>query len=145
MSAPASLRAGEHWLDPQVLLLGTLDPADAEQLAGRVAAAAGARWVVVDVAGVAGPAEAVAPLVAAARAAHARGAELVVTGAAADVAARLDASGLVQLASVDEVVMLLKEARPRTGRARREPVAAAMLPPLDPPWPIAHCRPMGRR
>src|SRR5215218_10839312 len=138
MSAPASLRAGEHWLDPQVLVIGTLDPAAADELAGRVAAAADARWVVVDVAGVAVPVDAVAPLVAAARAAHARGAELVVTGAAADVAATLDAAGLVQLASVEEVVMLLKEARPRTGRARREPVAAAMLPPLDRSWPNAH-------
>ncbi|HWT22232.1 MAG TPA: hypothetical protein VN213_01880, partial [Solirubrobacteraceae bacterium] len=80
MHSPRSLR--EEWLDPAVVRLrpaAPLDPAALGELRERIAAgaAAGARWVVVDLAGIAVAGDDVAEgLVAEARALRARRGEL---------------------------------------------------------------------
>ncbi len=136
-AAAGALAVRAERLDPLVQLLeagGTLGAATAGELAGRIEAAAdtGVRWLVLDLAGIADVAEeALPPLLGAARALHARAAELVVCGAAPGVAVRLAAHGLVVLPSLDRVLMLLKAppgARPRS----KEQLEALALPRLDP-------------
>jgi anti-anti-sigma regulatory factor len=145
---PGALAIREQRLDDAVLLLdvgGTLDEETLGDLTERVdAALAGdVRWLVVDLAHAVSVADAALDaLVAAARRLRARKGELIVAGAPAPAGQRLverDAvNGPAQVASVDEVVMLLKRLGAPTSGRRPEPrarqrIAALTLPRLEPP------------
>jgi hypothetical protein len=139
MSTPGSLRdtVRQERLDPlvhHVEVRGGLSAEALGALAGQLEALAGTgvRWLVLDLGARADvPAAAVPALRAASRAMHAQGGELVVVGAAPGAAVRLSEAGLVQLASLDEVLMLLKS--PPESRSRgRQPPGALDLPRLDP-------------
>jgi anti-anti-sigma regulatory factor len=116
---------------------GALEPDAAGELTRRIGAAqdAGARWVVVDVAGAAVAEGVLAALAGAARAVRSRKGELIVTGAPAEVARALAdvpaGQAPLQAAGVDEAIMILK-AGPRQPRAKQR-IAALMLPRLEPP------------
>ena len=94
---------------------GTLDAETVSQLAAPIdaALAGGVRWLIFDIAEAVSVAdEAIAALVAAARELRSRKGELIVAGAAPDVAQRLAAVEVAhrpaQAASVDQAIMILK-------------------------------------
>ena len=144
---PGALTVREQRLDDVVQQLdvrGTLDAATVGQLAGPIdaALAGGVRWLIVDIAGTVSVAdEAIAALVAAARELRSRKGELIVAGAAPDVAQRLAAVEVAhrpaQAASVDQAVMILKMLRPKTGVGSAQPrakqrITSLTLPRIEP-------------
>jgi hypothetical protein len=133
MFVPRSLRGlglREAWLDPAVLLLEVRGEARPDELAERVTAAAGVRWLVLDLAGATEvPADLPGALLGPARALRAAGGELVLTGAPPP----LGWDGFVRLRSVDEVLALLKPPRPGARPRARERVEALRLPRVDDP------------
>jgi len=144
---PGALTVREQRLDDAVLQLdvrGTLDAGTVGQLAAPVdaALAGGVRWLIVDVADVQAVAdEAVAALVAAARELRSRNGELIVAGAADELAQRLAAVEVAhrpaQAASVDQAIMILKMLRPKTGMGKPQPrakqrITSLTLPRIEP-------------
>ena len=142
--APGSLLVRDQRLDPvvhQLELRGTLDAATLPKLSAAMdgALAAGARWLIVDLAAVPVTDDAArAALIDAAMALRLRRGELVVAGAPATLAAALAADAAhapAQAASVDQAVMILKLLRPRTGRPpsrARQRVTSLTLPRIEP-------------
>ena len=145
---PGALTVREQRLDDVVQQLevrGTLDAGTVGQLAAPIDAAlsGGVRWLIVDIAEAVSVAdEALAALVAAARELRSRKGELIVAGAAPDVAQRLAAVEVAhrpaQAASVDQAIMILKMLRPKTGVQRpaqraRQRITSLTLPRIEPP------------
>ena len=144
---PGALIVREQRLDAVVHQLdvrGTLVPETLGDLARRIdaALAAGVRWLIVDIADTVSVAdEALAALVAAARELRSRKGELIVAGAAGDVAQRLAALEVAhrpaQAANVDQAIMILKMLRPKTKLSRpgdraRQRVTSLTLPRIEP-------------
>jgi anti-anti-sigma regulatory factor len=144
---PGSLAVREQRIDDAVRQLdvrGTLDASTVGALAAPIdaALAAGVRWLIVDIAETQTVAdEAIAAIVAAARALRSRKGELIVAGASADVAQRLAAIEVAhrpaQAASVDQAIMILKMLRPKTGSGRPQPrakqrITSLTLPRIEP-------------
>jgi len=129
-----------HQLDVR----GTLDATTMGELSRRIDAALsiGVRWLIVDIAAATTVAdEALTALVGAARELRARKGELIVAGAAGDVAERL--AGLevahrpAQAATVDQAIMILKLLRPKTDIHRPQPrakqrITSLTLPRIEP-------------
>ena len=122
-------------------LRGTVGAATAPELTRRAEAALeeGVRWLIADLTDVVEVDETgLAALLAAARALRSGQGELIVAGAARDLAARLAAVAVAQrpvlAATVDEVLVALKLLGPRTEpRPPGQPLIAAVLPRLLPP------------
>jgi anti-anti-sigma regulatory factor len=144
---PGALTVREQRLDDVVQQLevrGTLDAATVGQLAAPIdaALAGGVRWLIVDIAEAVSVAdEALGALVAAARELRSRKGELIVAGAATDVAQRLAAVEVAhrpaQAASVDQAIMILKMLRPKTGMGSPQPrakqrITSLTLPRIEP-------------
>ena len=144
---PGDIAVREQRLDDVVHQLdvrGTLDAATVGELARRIdaALAAGVRWLIVDIAEAVTVAdEAIAALVTAARELRSRKGELILAGAAPDVAQRLAAIEVAhrpaQAASVDQAIMILKMLRPKTGANRPQPrakqrITSLTLPRIEP-------------
>ena len=144
---PGALTVREQRLDAVVHQLdvrGTLDEATVGELTRRVdaALAGGVRWLIVDLAGAVTVAEqALGALVTAARELRSRKGELIVAGAAPDVAQRLAAVEVAhrpaQAASVDQAIMILKMLRPKTGMGSPQPrakqrITSLTLPRIEP-------------
>ena len=144
---PGALSVREQRLDDVVHQLdvrGTLDAATVGELARRVdaALAGGVRWLIVDIAETVTVAdEALAALVTAARELRSRKGELIVAGAAHEVAERLAAYDAAhqpaQAASVDQAIMILKLLRPKTDIRRVQPrgkqrITSLTLPRIEP-------------
>ena len=142
---PGALTVREQRLDDVVHQLdvrGTLDAATVGALAAPIdaALAGGVRWLIVDIAEAVTVAdEAIAALVTAARELRSRKGELILAGAAPDVAQRLAAIEVAhrpaQAASVDQAIMILKMLRPKTGmkpaRAKQR-ITSLTLPRIEP-------------
>ncbi len=144
---PGALTVTDQRLDDVVHQLdvrGTLDAGTVGQLAAPIdaALAGGVRWLIVDIAEAVSVAdEALAALVAAARELRSRKGELIVAGAAPDVAQRLAAIEVAhrpaQAASVDQAIMILKMLRPKTGMGSPQPrakqrITSLTLPRIEP-------------
>ncbi|HZB77188.1 MAG TPA: STAS domain-containing protein [Solirubrobacteraceae bacterium] len=144
---PGALTVREQRLDTvvhQLEVRGTLDEATVGELARRVdaALAGGVRWLIVDLAGAVTVAdEALTALVTAARELRSRKGELIVAGAAHDVAERLAAHDAAhqpaQAATVDQAIMILKMLRPKTEIRRPQPrgkqrITSLTLPRIEP-------------
>jgi anti-anti-sigma regulatory factor len=144
---PGSLAVREHRLDEvvhQIEVRGTLSEANAPEMARRIdaALAGGVRWLIVDLAEAVDVAEpALRALVATARALRSRRGELIVAGAAQDVAVRLGAYEHAHrpalAANVDQAVMILKMLRPKTDIRRPQPrgkqrITSLTLPRIEP-------------
>jgi anti-anti-sigma regulatory factor len=145
---PGALAVREQRLDDvvhQLELRGTLNAETLGELARRVdtALAAGVRWLIVDLEGTTEVADAALhALVAAARELRSRKGELIVAGAAPDVAQRLAAFEVAhrpaQAANVDQAVMILKMLRPKTGMGAAQPprakqrITSLTLPRIEP-------------
>ena len=144
---PGAVAVREQRLDPVVCQLevrGTLDATTLPEVAQRIngALAGGVRWLIVDLAGAQTVADAaLAALVTTGRELRSRKGELIVAGAAADVAERLGAFPVAyrpaQAASVDQAVMILKLLRPKTGMAPAPPrakqrITSLTLPRIEP-------------
>ena len=144
---PGALTIREQRLDDVVHQLdvrGTLDAATVGALAAPIdaALAGGVRWLIVDIAEAVTVAdEAIAALVTAARELRSRKGELILAGAAPDVAQRLAAIEVAhrpaQAASVDQAIMILKMLRPKTGANRPQPrakqrITSLTLPRIEP-------------
>ncbi len=144
---PGALAVREQRLDDvvhQLEVRGTLDASTLGELGGRIdaALAGGVRWLIVDIAGaVAISDEALAALVRAARELRSRKGELIVAGAAPEVAEKLAAVEVAhrpaQAASVDQAIMILKMLRPKTGIGSPQPrakqrITSLTLPRIEP-------------
>ncbi len=144
---PGAVAVREQRLDAvvhQLEVRGTLDAATLPELARPIdaALAGGVRWLIVDLAGTQSVADAaLAALVTAGRELRSRKGELIVAGAAPDVAERLGAFPVAyrpaQAASVDQAVMILKLLRPRTGMPPGQPrakqrISSLTLPRIEP-------------
>jgi anti-anti-sigma regulatory factor len=144
---PGALTVREQRLDDVVHQLdvrGTLDAQTVGELARRIdaALAAGVRWLIVDIAEtVAVSDQALDALVKAARELRSRKGELIVAGAAGEVAQRLAGFDVAhrpaQAANVDQAVMILKMLRPKTDISRPQPrakqrITSLTLPRIEP-------------
>ena len=144
---PGALTVREQRLDDVVHQLdvrGTLDADTVGTLAAPIdaALAGGVRWLIVDIAeAVPASDEAIAALVKAARELRSRKGELIVAGAAPDVAQRLAAIEVhhrpAQAANVDQAIMILKMLRPKTDIQRPQPrgkqrITSLTLPRIEP-------------
>jgi anti-anti-sigma regulatory factor len=144
---PGALTVSEQRLDDVVHQLdvrGTLDAATVGELARRIdaALAAGVRWLIVDIAETVAVADqALEALVKAARELRSRNGELIVAGAAGDVAQRLAGFDVAhrpaQAANVDQAIMILKMLRPKTDIQRQQPrakqrITSLTLPRIEP-------------
>jgi anti-anti-sigma regulatory factor len=142
---PGALTVRGQRLDDVVVQLdvrGTLDASTVGQLAAPIdaALAGGVRWLIVDIAEAVSVAdEALTALVTAARELRSRKGELIVAGAAPDVAQRLAgvevAHRPAQAASVDQAIMILKMLRPKTGQAQpraKQRITSLTLPRIEP-------------
>jgi anti-anti-sigma regulatory factor len=144
---PGALTVREQRLDTvvhQLEVRGTLDEATVGELTRRVdaALAGGVRWLIVDLAGAVTVAEqALGALVTAARELRSRKGELIVAGAAHEVAERLAAYDAAhqpaQAASVDQAIMILKMLRPKTDIRRpqsrgKQRITSLTLPRIEP-------------
>ncbi len=145
--APGALAVREQRLDDVVHaieLRGTLDEANAPEMARRVDAAlsGGVRWLIVDLAQAVDAADAALDaLLGAARELRTRRGELIVAGAAPEVAARLGADHAghrpALAANVDQAIMILKMLRPKTDIRRppqraRQRITSLTLPRIEP-------------
>ena len=128
----------------QLEVAGTLGAENVAQVARRIdaALAGGVRWLIVDLSGASPVADPMlAALVATAQALRSRRGELIVAGAAPDVAERLGAYDVAHrpalAANVDQAIMILKMLRPKTklqrpeGRARQK-ITSLTLPRIEP-------------
>ena len=127
-----------------VELRGTLDDANSPEMARRIdaALAGGVRWLIVDIAEAVDVADgALNALVATARELRTRRGELIVAGAAPDVAERLGAHDVAHrpalAANVDQAIMILKMLRPKTDIHRspqraRQRITSLTLPRIEP-------------
>ena len=145
---PGDLAVREQRLDDvvhQMDLKGSLDDGNAPELERRIdaALAGGVRWLIVDVAGAVAVADAALDaLVAAARELRSRKGELILAGAAGDVAERLArvevAHRPAQAANVDQAIMILKMLRPKTDIQRppqpraKQRITSLTLPRIEP-------------
>jgi anti-anti-sigma regulatory factor len=144
---PGAVAVREQRLDAvvhQLEVRGTLDEATLPEVARPLdaALAGGVRWLIVDLAGAQVVADAaLAALVTAGRELRSRKGELIVAGAAPDVAQRLGAYPVAyrpaQAASVDQAVMILKLLRPKTGMPAAPPrakqrISSLTLPRIEP-------------
>jgi anti-anti-sigma regulatory factor len=144
---PGALAVREQRLDDvvhHIELRGTLDEANAPEMARRVdaALASGVRWLIVDMAETANVADsALNALVATARELRTRRGELIVAGAAGDVAERIGAHDVAHrpalAANVDQAIMILKMLRPKTDIHRspqraRQRITSLTLPRIEP-------------
>jgi anti-anti-sigma regulatory factor len=144
---PGALTVREQRLDDVVHaieLRGTLDEANAPEMARRVdaALAGGVRWLIVDLAETVDVADgALNALVATARELRGRRGELIVAGAGPDVAERLGAHDVAHrpalAANVDQAIMILKMLRPKTDIHRspqraRQRITSLTLPRIEP-------------
>ena len=144
---PGALMIREQRLDTvvhQLEVRGTLDETTVGELARRVdaALAGGVRWLIVDLTGAVTVADqALAALVTAARELRSRKGELIVAGAAHEVAERLTAHDPAhqpaQAATVDQAIMILKMLRPKTDIRRTPPrgkqrITSLTLPRIEP-------------
>jgi anti-anti-sigma regulatory factor len=131
----------EHRLDDvvhQIDVRGALE--ETGELGRRIdaALAGGVRWLILDLAQATSVADHVlAALVEAAGALRARKGELIVAGAARDVATRLAAYDVAHrpavAANVDQAVMILKMLRPKTDiRRAKQRVTSLTLPRIEP-------------
>lgn len=146
-AAPAGQVAIREWrLDvvvSQLELTGAVTPENVAGVARRIdgALTAGVRWLIVDLSAadpVCDPM--LAALVATAQVLRSRRGELIVAGAAPEVAERLAAFDVghrpALAGTVDQAIMILKMLRPKTrieppGRARQK-VASMTLPRIEP-------------
>lgn len=144
---PGTLSVREQRLDDvvhHVELRGTLDEANAPEMARRVdaALASGVRWLIVDMAEAVDVSDsALNALVATARELRARRGELIVAGVSPDVAERLGAHDVAHrpalAANVDQAIMILKMLRPKTDIHRspqraRQRITSLTLPRIEP-------------
>jgi anti-anti-sigma regulatory factor len=138
---PGSVGFMEHRLDDvvhQIDVRGALN--ETAELGRRIEAAlaGGVRWLILDLAAATSVADvALEALVEAAGALRARKGELIVAGAATDVAARLAAYDVAHrpavAANVDQAVMILKMLRPKTDiRRAKQRVTSLTLPRIEP-------------
>jgi anti-anti-sigma factor len=144
---PGALAVREQRLDDvvhHIELRGTLDEANAPEMARRVdaALASGVRWLIVDMAETANVSDAALnALVATARELRTRRGELIVAGASSDVADRVGAHDVAHrpalAANVDQAIMILKMLRPKTDIHRspqraRQRITSLTLPRIEP-------------
>jgi anti-anti-sigma regulatory factor len=140
---PGALAVREQRLDDvvhHIELRGTLDEANAPEMARRVdaALASGVRWLIVDMAETANVADsALNALVATARELRTRRGELIVAGAPGDVAERIGAHDVAHrpalAANVDQAIMILKMLRPKTAVPRpKQRITSLTLPRIEP-------------
>jgi anti-anti-sigma regulatory factor len=144
---PGALTVSDQRLDDVVHELGvrgTLDATTMGELTRRIdaALAAGVRWLIVDIAEAITVADAaIDALLAAARELRRRKGELILAGAPADVAERLErlqvADRPAQAANVDQAIMILKLLRPKTEIRRPQPrgkqrITSLTLPRIEP-------------
>ena len=121
-------------------LRGTLDEANAPEMARRVdaALASGVRWLIVDISETANVADAALnALVATARELRTRRGELIVSGASRDVSDRLATHDVAHrpalAANVDQAIMILKMLRPKTAVSRpKQRITSLTLPRIEP-------------
>ncbi len=145
---PGAVSIREHRLDDvvhQVEVSGTLSAETAPELRRRVdtALASGVRWLIADLTHTTEVAdEALAELVQAARELRARRGEMIIAGAPADVAERLNSWEIAHrpalAANVDQAVMILKMLRPKTAVQRpsqraKQRITSLTLPRIEPP------------
>ena len=140
---PGALAVREQRLDDvvhHIELRGTLDEANAPEMARRVdaALASGVRWLIVDMAETANVSDgALNALVATARELRTRRGELIVAGAARDVAERIGGHDVAHrpalAANVDQAIMILKMLRPKTAVSRpKQRITSLTLPRIEP-------------
>ena len=144
---PGALAVREQRLDDvvhQLEVRGTLSAETLGELAPRIdaALAGGVRWLIVDFEGTPEVADAaLQALVAAGRELRSRKGELIVAGAAREVAQRLAefevAHRPAQAANVDQAIMILKMLRPKTGMTAQTPrakqrITSLTLPRIEP-------------
>jgi len=125
-------------------LRGTLDEANAPEMARRVdaALAGGVRWLIIDLAEAVDVVDgALNALVATARELRTRRGELIVAGAVSDVVERLGAYEVAHrpalAANVDQAIMILKMLRPKTHihgvpQRARQRITSLTLPRIEP-------------
>jgi anti-anti-sigma regulatory factor len=149
---PGQVSVREQRLDAvlhQLEVRGSLAAENVGEVARRIDAAlgAGVRWLIVDL-GEAMPVAdpMIAALVATARECRSRRGELIVAGAAPDVAARISAFEVAHrpalAANVDQAIMILKMLRPKTKVNRptdraRQRITSLTLPRIE-PRPLGH-------
>ena len=144
---PGEVGVREQRLDDVVHHLevsGAVTVANVAQVARRIdsALSAGVRWLIFDLGGASEVSDPMlAALVATARELRTRRGELIIAGAAPDVAQRLgayDVSVRPALASnVDQAIMILKMLRPKTrvegaGARARQRITSMTLPRIEP-------------
>ena len=140
---PGALAVREQRLDDvvhHIELRGTLDEANAPEMARRVdaALASGVRWLIVDISETANVSDgALNALVATARELRTRRGELIVAGAARDVAERIGGHDVAHrpalAANVDQAIMILKMLRPKTAVSRpKQRITSLTLPRIEP-------------
>ena len=143
---PSDVSVKEQRLDDvvhEVAVRGALGPSAVGEVARRIdaALAGGVRWLIVDLTATSEVADPVLPaLVATARELRSRRGELIVAGAAPDVAQRRGAYDVAvrpALASnVDQAIMILKMLRPKTavgtGTRARQRITSMTLPRIEP-------------
>jgi anti-anti-sigma regulatory factor len=144
---PGALAVREQRLDDvvhHVELRGTLDEANAAEMARRIdaALASGVRWLILDMAETTGVADgALNALVATARELRMRRGELIIAGASRDVSDRLAVHDVAHrpalAANVDQAIMILKMLRPKTDIHRspqraRQRITSLTLPRIEP-------------
>jgi anti-anti-sigma regulatory factor len=144
---PGQIAVREQRLDAvvhQLDIRGSLAAENVGEVARRIDAAlkAGVRWLIIDLSEAAPVADAmVAAMVATARECRARRGELIVSGAAPDVAARISAFEVAHrpalAANADQAIMILKMLRPKTKVASptdraRQRITSLTLPRIEP-------------
>ena len=149
--APGAVTVREHRLDDvvhQVEVRGSLPASNVAEVARRIDAALanGVRWLIVDVEAVDPVDDAMlAALVVTARELRSRRGELIVAGAIASVAERLNAYEVSHrpalAANVDQAIMILKMLRPKTSVSRPETRAKQRITSLT--LPRIEPRPLG--
>ena len=143
--APGTLEVQEQRLDDvvhQMSVTGALSGTAVAELARRLDGAlqAGVRWLILDLSGAVDVSDPMLHvLVATARECRARRGEVIVTGAAADVGARLSAFDQAErpalAANVDQAVVILKMLRPKTrlgGSGSDKRRSTLSLPRIEP-------------
>jgi anti-anti-sigma regulatory factor len=142
--APGAVDVREQRLDEvvhQLEVRGSLSPENVGEVARRIDGAlqAGARWLIVDIAGADPVSDPMLhALVATAQECRMRRGEVIVTGATPEVTTRFTAfdhtARPAMAASVDQAIIILKMLRPKTqlgGRARQR-VTSLSLPRIEP-------------
>ena len=147
IASPGTIAVREQRLDDvvhQIDVRGTLTPENVPEVARRIdsALANGVRWLIVDLAEAIKVADPMlAALCATARELRGRRGELIVAGADASIAERLNAYDVsvrpALAASVDQAIMILKMLRPKTDIRRpsnraRQKITSLTLPRIEP-------------